>query len=491
MANEEIEVKMGLNTSGFRTELEKAKSLAGGFKSGISEVGGDIAKAFSAAAIVGAVNSVREFTEEIERTAKITGLSTDTIQGINYAMTQTGGDAADATNALEKLNLKIGEARDGNEGAIKSFQKLGIPLSDAQTMLGQIADKMAGAGSAAEQAEIAFEAFGKSGKELIPILQGGSAALQKMIDTAPKLSEDNIKNIERFNRTLKESGTTAEVWGGKLLGGIADISYALGNLVYGIGPVQSKLDAVDEKRVKSANAFRQKQIEIAEQAKAYNEALDERKKKEDERLEGEQKYSHLYMERADLQKQIDAMQDGTVEKVKALTEMDKISFDLAKQKSELERQDSDKKLQAANRLLSMQKEINNAAMAKRDAAQNLEEARKRKTGYTVEELAKYANEGQFSNNATVRKDQGIAQQIEREENDLQNSGIRFNNPEAAKAEEKDIERLRGQLSNNVPEDERHPFKSLQEAAQKTSDNLQTLLDKATNEGLNIKPVMAP
>ena len=69
-------------------------------------------KAFTFGAIVESIREVGTSMVELKRTAEDRGVSTDFLQGFRNATKKFGNTAEDADNALDKLLVKIGEARE-------------------------------------------------------------------------------------------------------------------------------------------------------------------------------------------------------------------------------------------------------------------------------------------------------------------------------------------------------------------------------------------
>jgi len=100
----------------------------------------------------------------------------------------------DAINGGElSINLfnKLGVQIKDNNGNLKSFDKLLLELSDAFKRMTNESEAVA----------IALDLFGKSGKDLIPILKGGSDALREQMEQAKKygavLDEATVRALDR------------------------------------------------------------------------------------------------------------------------------------------------------------------------------------------------------------------------------------------------------------------------------------------------------
>ncbi|RVH99987.1 phage tail tape measure protein, partial [Sinorhizobium meliloti] len=107
------------------------------------------------------------------------------------------------TDALAKPTSEVAAA----------FQKLGIELTNAdgsmrssQDILVQLSDKFAAMPDAAEKTALAMKLLGKSGAEMIPLLNGGSAALSQMMAEADSFGQVFTKemgaNAEAFNDNI-------------------------------------------------------------------------------------------------------------------------------------------------------------------------------------------------------------------------------------------------------------------------------------------------
>ena len=509
MANEEIQVTMGLNTSSFRTELEKAKSATSSFASAVKEpfssLKAQIGGLFAGLATIEAVRKVSDFAENIKRTAEITGLSTDQIQGFNYGVKQTGGDVQGADTALERLNKTLGEALQGLPEGVLAFHEMGISLTDASgnakdanEVLREVADKIKNAKSESERAAIAFEAFGKSGQELIPFLLGGADGLDKFTDSASKLSEKNIEDIVRFKKSMDDSATTAEVWGGKVVGALATVSRRAGLLFFG-GTKALGSDLADAETGSGDYAKKKKlatTVPDITTTDAYKKAMNALHKAEidaNDSVSEEAKYGDLFQRRADLMKEIAGMEGDSVEKVQKQTELAKVVADLNKTKNELEsktikeREEADQKhaqsvkaeTEKKDKTAAMQKEYD--TLERKKSHEDFEESQRGSQYASLEEVAQFRG-GRF---------QRIAQTILRENLDQKYARLKGNFGRAENDRQDANAKMDYLAAQGVIDPKDYEAHQAAEAQKDTAESIKTLLDKATNEGINIKPVMAP
>lgn len=104
------------------------------------------------------------------------------------AMAKTRGvQARQLSMGFVSLSRNITAADQGGKKQIKTFNDLGVSMDsikkgDTHAVLMQTADGLSKLKNPAERAAYAQQLFSRAGKDLLPVLAGGSAALQKQLD---------------------------------------------------------------------------------------------------------------------------------------------------------------------------------------------------------------------------------------------------------------------------------------------------------------------
>ncbi len=173
------------------------------------------------------VQIARDITEQaaaLKDTSEQTGLATDDLQAYSLAAEMAGGSANDFAMAVKKLSKELATGTDETGGQSKLFTKLKIETRDAAgnvrsfgEVLPEIAEKISGLKSSAEQTALATQIFGRSGQRLLPILKQGAAGIaqlkgqldelgggfsQEAIDRADEYDDSVVKLTYAF-RSLK------------------------------------------------------------------------------------------------------------------------------------------------------------------------------------------------------------------------------------------------------------------------------------------------
>jgi hypothetical protein len=138
------------------------------------------------AAMLAMGNKAAEAGDDALEAAQRLGTTTQAIAGLKLIAGQSG-------TSFEALSTGMGKlAKDATSGGEK-LKDLGISIVDSSgrvkpmnTLLGEAADKFAGMKDGTVKTALAIDLFGRSGAELIPVLNGGSAALNEAAEKAAK-----------------------------------------------------------------------------------------------------------------------------------------------------------------------------------------------------------------------------------------------------------------------------------------------------------------
>lgn len=168
---------------------------------GLSQLGGlldDFGKGLAVGAIVAglgliadkfveATNAALDFADKLNDLSERWGVGTDKLSELAYAAQLSGTDLDGVTTSMRKLSKSMEEARDPSSDMASLFDQMGISVTDtegkmktADVMFAEIADKFKDMPNGMEKARLAMEIFGKSGADLIPMLNKGKVGLAEM-----------------------------------------------------------------------------------------------------------------------------------------------------------------------------------------------------------------------------------------------------------------------------------------------------------------------
>ena len=198
----------------------QAKNAALGFNTLKGAVAG-FGAAIAGSAIVGGLTAVVKKSidagDELFNLQAKTGIAANALIGIGNAAKLADVDIATLGKGLTKLNVNLVKAAEGNDGLAQKFKALGVNVKDvngqvvpADKALKQIADRFADLPDGAQKAAAAVAIFGKSGADLIPLLNEGSASIEEF---TYKVGEDFAARSDLFNDTITTLGIKAQGFG--------------------------------------------------------------------------------------------------------------------------------------------------------------------------------------------------------------------------------------------------------------------------------------
>lgn len=122
-----IMARLGLDDSRFKAGVNNAGKWG---KAKFAAIGSAMAGAFAATFTVEKFKEAMNFAAGIQELSEQTGLTTEEFQRLSYQLRQVGGNQQDVVRGLNTLDRMMGKVRDGNEQAIKDFERLGISMDD-------------------------------------------------------------------------------------------------------------------------------------------------------------------------------------------------------------------------------------------------------------------------------------------------------------------------------------------------------------------------
>lgn len=204
---------------GFIGPMDKASRNAKKNSDDISKSLKGIATAASAVGVAAAagfsvmVKSSLNAADELYKQSQIVGMSVEELSALTFTAGEAGVEFDLLSGSLGKFNKNIDAATKGKGAAFEAFSDLGIGLKNANGELKTTAvlfEEVAGALSQLEdgatKTALAQDLLGKSGKDLIPLLNAGAEGLRDGAEEAARLNQvmstEGAKAAEEFNDNL-------------------------------------------------------------------------------------------------------------------------------------------------------------------------------------------------------------------------------------------------------------------------------------------------
>jgi hypothetical protein len=220
-----LRVSLGLDSAQFETGVKKARRDAQQASTGIAAsfnqitgaakmVAASIAAVGSAAVLV-AVRQTINAMDDLSKAAQKTGTSAAELSKLQYAADLSGVASESLQRSLNRLNVAIVQVGPGAKGAAGALQAMGVTAKTGTLdALMKVADQFQKMPDGAQKSALALELFGKAGADMIPLLNGGSAAIKDAADEAERLGividGNTARAAETFNDNLTRLKTAGQ-----------------------------------------------------------------------------------------------------------------------------------------------------------------------------------------------------------------------------------------------------------------------------------------
>lgn len=210
-----------------KRNLSSIGDTAGALPSKFGTIGLAISAAFAAVSYKGAIDTLDQLDDLREKT----GIAVESLSTLRYAGEVAGTPLEAIAKSSRVLATAMADVSTGNKEAVATFQSLGIQVRGADgamrsqdAVLLDLADKFSGYADGASKSALATRVFGKSGQEMIPLLNLGSDGIKRMRGEAESLGAvyggDVARNAAAFNDNLKRLELASEAAKVSLLSGL-------------------------------------------------------------------------------------------------------------------------------------------------------------------------------------------------------------------------------------------------------------------------------
>lgn len=202
---------------GLSKSLGNLNKQADGVKGGLGRmgqaaqgIGGLMGSLLPAAAIAGVAalgKNAIDTADGLNDMSQRTGVAVESLSRFGQAAADSGSSIEGVAKGMGQLAKRI---TDPSSAASQALAGIGVATTDAQgkvrdldAVMLDISDKFAKMPDGAEKSALAMQLFGKSGVELIPMLNEGRAALEQYQAT---ISGDMAASADQFNDALNAIG---------------------------------------------------------------------------------------------------------------------------------------------------------------------------------------------------------------------------------------------------------------------------------------------
>jgi hypothetical protein len=210
-----LRVNLGLDSAQFVKGAKQAETTLQKMSLKMVAVGAAITAAIGGAVIEFAklTRETINVADEISKAAVKIGISTEELSRLRYAADLSGLSFEQLQKGLLILNRNMAGIGGESKKVAEAFARMGIEtrnadgtLKSSTQVLKEMADVFAQMPDGAEKSALAMAVLGKSGADMIPLLNGGAAELAKLTEEADRfgivIDTETGRKAEEFNDNL-------------------------------------------------------------------------------------------------------------------------------------------------------------------------------------------------------------------------------------------------------------------------------------------------
>jgi hypothetical protein len=214
-----LDIIIAADTAQLRKGMDEAvglmKSSTQKMESFAKTAGASIAGYFALDNLQNSIKQSLDLADSIGKMSQKIGMSVDDLYSLQAAGRLSDIALQDIGKSVLKLNKNLGEiSMGGGKDAQNALENLGISskdvnghIKDSNTILLEVADRFKDMPNGVAKSTLAMQLFGKSGADMIPLLNGGSEAIKEFNGHMDKTTTDAA---ERFNDSFTRIGLSID-----------------------------------------------------------------------------------------------------------------------------------------------------------------------------------------------------------------------------------------------------------------------------------------
>lgn len=175
----------------------------------------------AAGAMVSMTTDTARTADELLTMSSVTGIAVETLQEMNYASELIDVSTDTMAGAMTKLTKNMSSAAEGSESMMANFEALGVSVTDASGQLRDnedvfwdAIDALGNIQNETERDAAAMEIFGKSARELNPLIEAGSETFNELAqeahDVGYVMSDDMVESFHDLDDNMRRLDNGAQ-----------------------------------------------------------------------------------------------------------------------------------------------------------------------------------------------------------------------------------------------------------------------------------------
>src|SRR5690554_1949517 len=203
-----LDVLVRANTRGFTASIGRATRSINAFSRAVTVTMAKLAPLIAGTSALLGIQRQFSQLDDLAKTARRIGTTTEALAGLQHAAELSGISASNLTRNIERFMRRIGQSAGKMDATAIALRRIGLSAEymsrlRPEQMLIAVANGMERVGTAAEKTALAYQLFGRSGLQMINMVENGAQGLIEAMQEAQRLgitpSMEEVNLIERAN----------------------------------------------------------------------------------------------------------------------------------------------------------------------------------------------------------------------------------------------------------------------------------------------------
>lgn len=216
-----------------RAEAMRSRFVAAG--KSVTGLGAALGVGIGVSALAGVARSAFDMASALSESAEKVGVTVEALQELRFAAQQTGVSEDQLATALNRLNKSMGDLQLGKKSAVDAFAQIGLAADDLKgkapdEALRIIADALNKLPDAQQRVAVGSQIMGKSFNQLLPLINGGSAALDGYAAKARQagiITAEEARKLDEAADSWERFKARVSVVAAKFIASVVDMDNAV------------------------------------------------------------------------------------------------------------------------------------------------------------------------------------------------------------------------------------------------------------------------
>lgn len=246
----ELAVNVVAKTGGMQRGLQQAEGSLTRFSSMAKGIASGIAAAFSIVAVKKLITDFAALGDQLDKMSARTGVAVESLSALGFAAEQSGADIETLEKGFFGLSRAVFDFGRGSAEVTDAFDQLGLSFEEIERLsperqLMAIADSLQQFENASTRGAIAQKIFGRSGRQLLPLLANGSDGIKELTDEAKELgitlTSEDAKAAAEFTDAMNRLMKSLRAVGTQIAKVITPWLTRLADMFTSLGPMLQKV----------------------------------------------------------------------------------------------------------------------------------------------------------------------------------------------------------------------------------------------------------